>query len=114
MNAKSLIFSVREKIAGPRICWMTGSDRLKASIVVCMTASVFGNGTEEHVTKLADKVEKRAAKEANRIGNVVSVGVTVGGQATGGNVVSVTGIADVWLTPETEKKLEKSGIFQLR
>jgi hypothetical protein len=113
MNAKRIVSDVKEKITGPRICWMKGNDCLKASIVVCLSASTLSQPNAEQVTKLADKVERIASKEASRIGSVVSVGVVMGGKAMTDDTLSVIGIADIVWTPEVEKKLMTSGIFQL-
>jgi hypothetical protein len=60
---------------------------------------------------MAERAEKMAKREAQKIGTVLSTGVCVGGN---GKSFKATGIADMRWSPEVEKKLALSGIQQIQ
>ena len=99
-------------VSGARVCWMRDDGGIKISVMAIVPESTERASNKSCASRMADVAMKIAEREAGRIGVVMFTGVYMGGEGKGS--VNAIGIADVFLTPETERRIMTSGIPQIQ
>jgi hypothetical protein len=112
MNMRNMMSSLSCTMSGVKLCWVRNEDEAKVYVLAIIPESAKSALSVSRSNKLADRANTFARREAGRMGNVISSGVVMGGNGDGS--VFATGIADLPMTPEIERRLTESGISQLR
>lgn len=108
MNMRHMMASVSHAMSGATVCFVRKGNAETVSVLAILPESTKAAKDESCSKKLADRAAGMAVKEAKRIGRVLSSGVFMGGNGNGS--VFATGVADISMTPEAEKRLVASGI----
>jgi len=111
MSVNQIMSAFSNAISGTTVCWMRDDMGMTASVMAIIPESNKRASDIDRSRNMASRARRTAEREAMRIGNVMSVGVFMGGEGKG--MVTATGIADLRLTPEVEHRLSISGITQV-
>jgi hypothetical protein len=112
MTVKNMMSSLSYAMSGVKLCWVRNEDESKVYVLAIIPESTRAALSASQSNRLADRAGTFARREAGRIGSVISSGVFMGGNGDGS--VFATGIADLPMTPDIERRLTESGISQLR
>jgi hypothetical protein len=110
MNMRNMMATFTQAVSGATVCWIRDEDDNKVSVMAILHGST--SEAKNASLKLATRAKDIASWRAGKIGHILSTGVFMGGDGNGS--VMATGIADISLTPEVERRLIQSGIPQLR
>lgn len=112
MSIRQIMSTVVNAVSGTKVCWIREGDGRKVSVLAIIPESCRQASDGIRSKQMAERAERVAAQEAERVGPVTFKGVYMGGNGNGS--VMATGIAEISWSPEIERRLSQSGIPQLR